>query len=231
VGTSGFAFDGWRGPFYPADLKAKDMLSFYASRFRSVEINYTFRQHPSESTIAGWIKATPESFLFTLKAHQRITHVMKLAGEAGEAAKSFIARGDKLGSRLGPILFQCPPYLRFDRDRLDAFLGALPGGGRYVFEFRHASWAEGKAMIAERGATWCLTETDEEPVADDAVIEPSRFAYLRLRKTDYSPVELAAWAARIRPALDRGQDVFCYFKHEDEGIGPRLAGELTALMG
>ena len=157
LGTSGFAYDEWKGPFYPPTLKAREMLPFYASRFRSVEVNYTFRQQPAETTLVAWREATPEGFLFTLKAHQRITHWMRLAG-ADEAVSTMLDRFALLRERLGPILFQCPPNLSFDRSLIERFLGFLPPTYRYAFEFRHPSWDEARDLLRAQGAAWCTSE-------------------------------------------------------------------------
>lgn len=228
LGTSGFAFDGWKGPFYPENLRSKEMLSYYAQRLGSVEINYTFRRHPSSSTLASWCEATPEGFQFAIKAHQRITHVLRLAG-AEQAVESFVSRAAELGPRLGPILFQCPPTMKFDRARLEGFLACLPAGHRYALEFRHASWGdEARELLAARGVAFCLAETDEEPCGGE--LAPSPLAYLRLRKTAYSEDELQTWAGRLARAIARGTEVFCYFKHEDEGLGPKLALRLGELV-
>lgn len=229
VGTSGYSFDEWKGPFYPEKLKSKDMLAYYAERFDTVEVNYTFRATPSASAILGWKNATPPGFLFTLKAHQRITHILKLEN-AEAAAQAFVAKGRELGDKLGPVLFQCPPFLRFDAARITAFLDALPAGVRAVFEFRHPSWLDAKPLLAERGVAWCFAETDEEPVDAAFALPDAPLHYLRLRKTAYDDAELAAWARRIEDALGRGADVFCYFKHEDQGIGPKLALSLKSLI-
>jgi uncharacterized protein YecE (DUF72 family) len=225
LGTSGFAYDEWKGPFYPPTLKQREMLPFYAGRFRSVEINYTFRQQPAEKTLIAWRDATAEGFLFALKAHQRITHWMRLAG-ADEAVSTFLDRVRILGPRLGPILFQCPPTLHYDRSLIESFLAFLPPTSRYAFEFRHPSWEEAKGVLASQGAAWCVAETDESPVkADDLPSEP--FVFLRLRKTEYSDEELVAWSRRIAGPLQRGADVFCYFKHEEKGAGPILAERMA----
>lgn len=230
VGTSGFAFDAWKGPFYPEKLPSKEMLAYYATRLSSVEINYTFRRTPATSTLEAWRETTPDGFLFAIKAHQRITHVHRLAN-AEEATRGFLERLEALGPRLGPVLFQCPPNLKYDRARLEGFLEHLPPKGRYALEFRHESWGdEARGLLAARGVAFCAAETDEEPLGDDAIGE-GKLAYLRLRKTSYGPEELAAWARRIERALARGTDVFCFFKHEDEGIGPKLATELAAMIG
>jgi len=227
LGTSGYAYAEWKGVFYPEDLKTKDQLRYFAARFRSVEINYTFRQHPSEKTLAAWREQTPEGFLFTLKAHQNITHRRRLKDAEAEVA-FFLERARLLDERLGVILFQCPPNLRFEEDRAQAFLAALPPGGRYAMEFRHPSWEDARELLTSRGVAWCTAETDDQAAPRDSW-EP--FAYLRLRKEAYSEDELAAWAARIRSGLESGHDVFCYFKHEEKGIGPRYAERMAELLG
>jgi uncharacterized protein YecE (DUF72 family) len=228
LGTSGFAYDEWKGPFYPNDLKQKEMLPFYATRFGSVEVNYTFRRQPAEKTLATWREATPEGFLITLKAHQRITHWLRLA-DADEAVGSFLERAKLLGPRLGTILFQCPPNLPFDRGLIENFLGFLPPIYRYAFEFRHPSWTQAREILADQGAAWCLAETGEKSAPDEPIsAEP--FAYLRLRKEDYSDDELEVWAKRIAQALDEERDVFCYFKHEEKGAGPVFAERLAAIV-
>jgi uncharacterized protein YecE (DUF72 family) len=228
LGTSGFAYDEWKGPFYPPTLKQREMLPFYAGRFGSVEINYTFRQQPAEKTLLTWREATPDGFLFALKAHQRITHWLRLAG-ADEAVSTFLDRIRLLGPRLGPILFQCPPNLQYDRSLIESFLGYLPPTFRCAFEFRHPSWSAAKDVLASQGAAWCVAETDEKPF-DEKTLDQGPFVYLRLRKTEYSDDELRAWAERIGPPLQEGTDVFCYFKHEDKGAGPILAERMAALF-
>lgn len=228
LGTSGFAYDEWRGPFYPPSLKQHDMLSFYATRFSSVEINYTFRQRPAETTLAKWREATPQGFLVTLKAHQRITHWLRLAN-ADEAVSNFLERAKTLQSRLGVILFQCPPNLAYDRSLIENFLAFLPPTFRYAFEFRHPSWAEAKELLASQGAAWCLAETDQQ-TAGESPVPAEPFAYLRLRKEHYADEDLREWAGRIRGALERGADVFCYFKHEEKGAGPIFAQRMYELV-
>ncbi|MFB3737767.1 MAG: DUF72 domain-containing protein [Candidatus Velamenicoccus archaeovorus] len=229
LGTSGFAYDEWKhGVFYPEGLKNADMLSYYAGRFRSVEINYTFRRFPSEKSIAAWREATPEGFAFTLKANQRITHFKRLA-DADDDVSAFLDRARLLGDRLGTVLFQCPPSLHHDRQLIERFVGGLPPDVRAVMEFRHPSWVEARDFLHEQGVAWCVAETDErDPGPDDLSWEP--YGYLRLRKTAYEDDELRGWAERIAPALAAGADVYCYFKHETEGMSPRLAERLEALL-
>jgi uncharacterized protein YecE (DUF72 family) len=210
LGTSGFAYAEWKGPFYPPKLKQREML-------------------PAEKTLATWRDATPDGFLFALKAHQRITHWMRLEG-ADEAVTTFLDRVRVLSPRLGPILFQCPPTLKYDRSLIESFLAFLPPTFRYAFEFRHPSWQAAKAVLASQGAAWCVAETDETPVTED-VIPSEPFVFLRLRKTEYSDEGLAAWNRRVDGPLARGVDVFCYFKHEEKGAGPVLAERMAKLAG
>jgi uncharacterized protein YecE (DUF72 family) len=230
VGTSGFSYDQWKhGVFYPEGLKNREMLSYYASRFPSVEINYTFRRFPTEKSLTTWRDETPEHFRFTLKANQRITHWKRLA-DVDEDVRDFLDRAKLLGERLGTVLYQCPPTLQYDRALIEAFVGYLPPWPRAAMEFRHPSWAEARDLLLEQGVAWCVAETDEtDPGPDDLSWEP--FGYLRLRKTDYTDDELRAWADRIRPALERGSGVFLYFKHEDEGASTRMAERLRQMVG
>ncbi len=229
VGTSGFAYDEWKGVFYPEGVKVKERLSYYASRFHSVEINYTFRRFPSEKTLTGWAEQTPQTFRFTLKANQRITHFKRLA-DTDDDVRDFLALARLLGPRLGCVLYQCPPSLHYERSLIERFVGYLPPDVRSAMEFRHPSWLEARDLLLEQGVAWCVAETDEKDPGPDALSwEP--FGFLRLRKTEYTDAELKGWAERIGPALDAGSDIFCYFKHEDEGASPRMADRLRDLLG
>lgn len=227
LGTSGFAYDEWKhGVFYPEGLKNREMLSYYASRFSSVEINYTFRRFPSEKTLSGWREETPETFAFTLKANQRITHTKRLA-DADEEVSAFLDRARHLGDRLGAILFQCPPSLTYDRERIERFVGYLPPTVRTAMEFRHPSWTEARGLLADQGVAWCVAETDERDAGD---LSWQPFGFLRLRKTAYTDDEMKAWAECISEALEAGRDVYCYFKHEDEDASPAMADRLRELL-
>jgi uncharacterized protein YecE (DUF72 family) len=229
LGTSGFAYDGWKhGVFYPEGLKNREMLSYYAGRFPSVEINYTFRRFPTEKTLQTWKAETPEEFRFTLKANQRITHWKRLADADGDVG-DFLERAKLLGDRLGTVLYQCPPTLHYDRGLIEAFVGYLPPAPRAAMEFRHPSWVEARQLLLEQGVAWCVAQTDEnDPGPHDLAWEP--FGFLRLRKTEYTDDELAGWAERIRPVLDAGNDVYCYFKHEDDGASTKMAERLRAVV-
>ena len=217
VGTSGYAYKEWRGPFYPEKLPGAKMLEFYSRRFATVEINYTFYRLPSAKTVAGWIPQTPDTFTFALKGNQKITHIQRLRNPE-ELLKAFFegARPLAEAGRLGPVLFQLPPNMRADLKLLEDFLAVLPRGVRSAFEFRHASWYTDALLecLRARGASLVIAETAEfcpplEPTAD--------FIYFRLRKEDYTPAELAAWRERFDGWLEQGRDLFVYFKHEDSG--------------
>ena len=231
VGTSGYAYKEWKGHFYPEDLKSADYLRYYASKFRAVEINNTFYRMPTTSLLSSWAGQVPDGFTFVLKASQRMTHRKRLKG-CGEELKYFVTTAATLAERLGPTLFQLPPYLKKDLPRLQDFLSLLPSGWRAAFEFRDASWFDDEVtgLLRSHGAALVLAETDpeESPLAVPFV-PTADWGYLRLRRKAYDRGALETWAAKIR---DTGwREAFVFFKHEDEATGPRLAAEFIALMG
>jgi uncharacterized protein YecE (DUF72 family) len=228
VGTSGFAYKEWVGDFYPPGTKSADYLACYAERLSSVEINYSFQRLPSPATLAQWCEHTPEGFVFSLKAHRRITHMARLNG-VDEAVRSFLDGVAALGDRLGPVLFQCPPNLRYQPELLDSFLAALPPGRRYAMEFRHESWEveEVRQRLAGAGVAWCVADTDEK--AATFVRTAPTFAYMRLRRTAYDEESLAGWGKTIGTALEAGTDVYAYLKHEESAAGARWAEQLRSL--
>jgi uncharacterized protein YecE (DUF72 family) len=230
VGTSGFAYKEWVGPFYPPGTKAAGMLPYYAGAFPSVEVNYTFRRTPTASTLEAWASKTPEGFTFACKAHQAITHYSRLAN-AGERLANFLEAVTPLGERLGPVLFQCPPNLRYDPPVLDEFLAGLAGRPqRFAMEFRHESFDtdEVRDKLARAGVAWCVADTEERE-GRFALTAPG-YAYVRLRRDGYDAPALAAWAKSIGEALDAGADVYCYVKHEDSVSGPSDATALRQLV-
>jgi uncharacterized protein YecE (DUF72 family) len=227
VGTSGYSYPEWKGSFYPEDLPASKMLPFYAERFDTVEANNTFYKMPSEKTLAAWVKQVPERFVFAVKAPQRITHKERLVGSE-DSLSYFLRATSALGARRGPILFQLPPFLKKDGERLDKFLALLPPDVEAAFEFRHASWfdAEVLAILRARAAALVISESEKltAPVETTA-----RFGYLRLRREDYVQADLLRWAQTIR--AQPWERVYVYFKHEEAGTGPKLAARLIALLG
>ncbi len=222
VGTSGFAFKEWKGPFYPEGTTDRKMLEYYSSKLGSVEINYTFRRMPSESTLQTWKEQSSDGFRFTLKAPQRITHWKRLV-DAEEDVAEFVRRARLLGDRLGTILFQLPPNFKYDKEKLEAFAGALPPVARYAMEFRHESWRadEPKEVLKAHSIAYCGAETDELALEEVPVTAPH--VYLRLRKEQYGEEDLKVWSEKVAQALENGHDVYCYFKHEGGGVGPAYA--------
>jgi uncharacterized protein YecE (DUF72 family) len=227
VGTSGYNYEAWRGSFYPEDLPKTRMLTHYASQLPTVEINYTFYRMPNAKTVAAWAAQTPDGFTFALKAPQRITHQKRLRG-AGDDLRYFVDVAHALGAKLGPVLFQLPPNFKKDAARLHDFLEELPDGLRAAFEFRHASWSDDDTarLLGDAGCALCCADTDEEA---GLLRKTAPFGYLRLRRADYSAAELTAWAERVRSA--GFDEAYVYFKHEDEGRGPRFAREFQAAWG
>jgi uncharacterized protein YecE (DUF72 family) len=228
AGTSGYAYKEWRGSFYPADLKPDGFLSFYASRFTTVEINATFYRMPTEKLLQGWAAAVPAGFRFALKAPQRITHQKRLKS-AAEELQYFTRTAATLGERLGPTLFQLPPNFRKDLPRLLDFLSLLPTGWRAAFEFRHPSWFDDETFGALRahGVALCVADTDpaESELAVPRVVTAD-WGYLRLRRAGYDEALLAEWRAWV--AAREWTDAFVYFKHEDAGAGARYAAAFLA---
>ena len=203
------------------------MLSFYASRLGSVEINNTFYRMPKTDLLERWRDAVPDTFRFALKASRRITHQQRLK-DAGDSVDYLFRTAEVLGERLGPFLFQLPPYLRRDLDRLAGFLGLLPDGMRAAFEFRHASWFDDEVftLLADAGASLCIADAGSDH--DAPLVATADFGYLRLRREDYDEAALGAWADRIR--RQPWGETYVFFKHEDEGAGPRMAAQFEALL-
>ncbi len=228
VGTSGYNYESWRGPFYPPDLPESRMLAYYAERFDTVEINYSFYRMPTVRVLHGWAKETPAEFQFSLKAPRRITHDLQLR-DAGEPLTDFCETARSLKEKLGALLFQLPPYLKKDTARLEDFLHQAPTGLRIAFEFRHASWFSDDVFECMRrfDVALCVSEAEQHQTPFE---QTARFGYFRLRKPDYGDGELAAWADRLRGAAAGWETAFVYFKHEAEGKGPRLARRLRELL-
>ena len=223
VGTSGYSYPEWKGNFYPEKTAAKDMLGLYAGRFPTVEINNTFYRMPKEAVVRSWADQVPESFRFVIKASQRITHFQRLK-ECGDLLTYLFRVTAALGPRLGPLLFQLPPNFKKDLPRLKNFFAAMPERRRVAVEFRHASWFDDEVYEALRaeGAALCVADTGEEPAAP--LVATTDWGYLRLRREEFSDQELREWARRI---LEQPwSDAYCFLKHEEEGIGPKLAAKL-----
>ena len=227
VGTSGFSYKEWQGPFYPEKLPAKEMLSYYAGQLPAVEINNTFYRMPKTSVLEDWCERVPQHFRFAIKASRRITHFKRLK-EADEPTGFLLNAARALGERLGVLLFQLPPNLKLDLDRLKTFADLLPEGTRAAFEFRHPSWSDTGVFDLLRARDFALVHVDAVDAGESAaeIEATASWGYLRLRRPDYEREDLASWAQRIRN--QPWSEAFVFFKHEDEGAGPRMAADFLA---
>jgi len=225
AGTSGYSYKEWKGPFYPEKLPAGEMLRFYAQHFRTVEINNTFYRMPDQAVLSRWSQEVPDDFAFSVKAPRRISHDKRLR-EADSEVAEFVRRTSVLGSKLGPVLFQLPPFMRKDLPRLEGFLDCLPSTLRAAFEFRHASWREDAVyeLLHARSAMLCIADTDE---GETPLVSTSGCGYLRLRREHYDDTELRAWADRV--SAQPWSRAYVYFKHEDAGLGAKFAQRFNRL--
>jgi len=215
VGTSGYAYKEWRGSFYPEKLKPAEMLRYHAERFTAVEINNTFYKLPERGMLERWAEQVPPAFVFVLKASQRITHRQRLSAESKETVDYLFDVASALGSRLGPVLFQTPPFFKKDVARLRAFLDFLPSERRAAFEFRHESWRADDVYqtLRSRNAALVCADTEESGEAGAPIVPTADWGYLRLRRCDYDDQALGPWLERIRSQPWR--QAFVFFKHED----------------
>src|SRR5580698_2459276 len=218
-GTSGFAYTSWKPDFYPAKLPSKQFLKHYATRLNSVEINYTFRRLPSPATLANWVEATPDGFVFAVKSNQRITHILRLK-DAGEATELFLRMIDPLRSarRLGPILFQLPPHMKCDAPLLADYLELLPKDLRYAFEYRHESWLCEPVydLLRKYNVSLCVAESERLEVPE---VITADFLYYRLRKPESTTADVDGFAARAKEMLATGRDLYLMFKDEETPDG------------
>jgi uncharacterized protein YecE (DUF72 family) len=225
VGTSGYSYKEWKGSFYPEKLAAKDMLPYYAERLKAVELNNTFYRLPQRSMVDSWKAQVPADFRFSVKASQRITHFKRLK-EVGDETNYMLDTVSALEDRLGVVLFQLPPNMKKDLERLEAFLKILPTDIKATFEFRHPTWFDDEVieLLRQQNRALCISDTDELPA--NHIDRTSDWGYLRLRRVAYSKEDLDAWIERIKN--QEWETVFVFFKHEDEGTGPKLAAQFLS---
>lgn len=234
IGTSGWHYESWIGPFYPPRCPKPKLLAFYADVFRATEINLSFYRLPSEQAVAAWRGGTPEGFLFSWKVHRVITHYRRLRGTQDDVANVF-ARMGGLGEKGGPVLFQLPPRFRADRDRLADFLRTLPANGRYTFEFRDPSWYEPAIfeLLSDFGVSLCLSDHAHAPTPWLATAD---FVYVRGHGPSgryhgsYDDAALGEWASASAAWLREGRDVFCFFDNDIKAAAPADARRFAALM-
>ena len=234
VGTSGWHYDHWLGPFYPEETEDEARLPYYAEHFPTVEVNNTFYQLPEASTLTQWRQTTPDDFTFAVKASRYITHMKKLK-DPQEPVTNFLARVEALGDKLGPILFQLPPNWNVNTGRLRSFLQALPTGHRYALEFRDPSWFDEQVtdLLRSEGVAFCIHDMSDQP-SPRVVTAP--FVYIRFHgpaeayQGAYSTQTLAGWAGAISTWRRQGRDVYCYFNNDDAGYAAQNARELQEML-
>jgi uncharacterized protein YecE (DUF72 family) len=231
VGTSGYNYPEWKGSFYPADLPTTKMLPYYASKFHTVEINYSFYRMPTSKIVAGWAAQVPADFRFTLKAPKRITHDKRLrAADAADSLQAFVSVAGELGPRLGALLFQLPPNFKKDLPLLNEFLSLLPPKVTAAFEFRHDSWLSDDVYDALRARNIALCIADSEK-RQTPTMTTADYAYFRLRDEGYQDADIARWTESVKDLSGKCSDVFVYFKHEDEGKGAAFGQQMLQLLG
>ena len=228
IGTSGFQYAEWKGKFYPEDLPAAKMLAFYSERFSTTEVNYTFHRIPSAKTIENWKAQTPARFRFTLKAPQKVTHYARLR-DCSDTIRYFHDVTSALGEKRGAVLFQLPPNFKKDLVLLADFVNGLPSGMRAAFEFRHESWFADEVYETLKTADAALCIADMEEITTPPVATAT-FGYLRLRREDYGSADVKRWANIVQEKGAGWSDAYIYFKHEEAGIGPRLAAEMKEIL-
>jgi len=221
VGTSGFQYPEWKGSFYPETLSTPKMLPYYAEHFPTTEINYSFHRVPAAKTLANWSAATPENFRFSFKAPQEITHVHRLQPDDATFERFHDVLGT-MGKKVGIVLFQLPPNLKKDLPRLQAFVDSLPPGFKCAFEFRHPSWFDDEVFACLKSKNIALCIAESEKLATPHVFT-ANYGYLRLRREDYAAKDIRRWRDEVLSHEAELEDAYIYFKHEDSGVGPKLA--------
>lgn len=234
IGTSGWHYQHWRGPFCPRDLPDERFLRHYSQHFRTAEINSTFYGMPDKTTLAQWRDCTPDGFVFAVKASRYITHMKKLK-DPEQPVASFLDRVRVLGEKLGPILFQLPPNWTLNLERLRSFLDALPRGVRYAFEFRAPSWfgERTEEALSEKGAAFCIYDFAHRQSPRSVTAD---FVYVRLHGPDgaykgsYDDAALSGWAGDIAAWSREGKEAFCYFDNDEKGHAVSNALRLNELI-
>jgi uncharacterized protein YecE (DUF72 family) len=218
IGTSGWAYSSWKPDFYPAKTPAAKFLDYYSTQLNCVEVNYTFRARAAVTTLQNWATVTPDGFTFVAKAHQRITHIKRLTDVEQDVDSFFASLQPLLHARkLGPVLFQLPPNLKADPERLAKFLKSLPKDAPSAIEYRNQSWFDERvySLMREHNVALCIAESDDLAVPE---VFTANFAYYRLRKSDYSDEEIDEVEQRLRAAAQE-RDVYAFLKHEETPEG------------
>jgi len=227
IGTSGWHYDHWRHRFYPEGLAKAKWLEFYTTHFTTVELNNSFYRLPSEAAFAAWRDSSPANFAFAVKVSRFITHIKRLKNTQ-EAVETFMSRAGILGGKLGPLLYQLPPNMHRDDDRLESFLSPLPRGMKHVVEFRHQSWLDDKVfeILHKYNIGLCVFDM---PSLSCPLVATADFAYIRfhgsteLYSSCYSDEELAGWAKRLADLATNLEAMYIYFNNDAEAFAVRNA--------
>lgn len=234
IGTSGWHYKHWLGTFYPADLKSKDYIHFYRKKLDTVEINNSFYRMPAETTFQGWREQVQDDFLFAVKGSRFITHIKRLKGPLKDSLDLLLQRSSNLNGKLGPILFQLPPSMKNNPERLASFLSELPGNQRFTIEFRNPEWYNQETMelLKKHHVAFCWYELafhqSPEWVTSD-------FIYVRLHgpadkyQGSYTDDKLQDWAEKFKQYSERGIDIYCYFDNDQYGYAVHNALQLKQL--
>jgi uncharacterized protein YecE (DUF72 family) len=236
VGTSGWSYQSWRGPFFPKDVKIKDHLAFYATRFNSTELNAPFYRPPTEDAVRGWFNNTPDDFIFTWKASKFITHWKRLSERSENSIALLESRLKLLRYKAGPVLFQLPPQMQANRERLASFLKMLSRKWRYTFEFRHPSWYERDILdlLRDNDIALCLSDHADAPSPWEVT---TSFVYVRGHgptgryHSHYPDETLRAWAKDTRRWRKGGRDVYVFFDNDQKSAAPADAERLLKFAG
>lgn len=235
IGTSGWHYDSWRGPFFPKRLPFKQQLSYYAGHFSTTELNGVFYRTPSLDAVKAWNGQTDEDFIFAWKASKFITHWKRLSNNCVNSLDLIEERLSLLGRKAGPVLFQLPPNFEADAARLASFLKLLPLGRRYSFEFRHLSWYQPSILklLSQQNVALCLSDHHDAPAPWKRTAD---FVYIRAHgpggryEGHYSSQKLSKWATRIKSWKKQGCDVFAYFDNDQKSAAPADAQRLQRLL-
>jgi uncharacterized protein YecE (DUF72 family) len=235
VGTSGWHYDSWRGPFFPDDVPKKDWLRWYAGRLPTAELNGVFYRTPTVEAVRGWYAQTPDNFLFAWKASKFITHWKRLGPTSPNSIALMEQRLRLLRHKAGPVLFQLPPQFTANRERLLSFLKLLRAKRHYAFEFRHPSWYEGAILdvLRDHDIALCLSDHHDAPAP---WIVTARHVYVRGHgpggryKGHYPETVLREWARDIRKWRRQRRTVYVYFDNDQKSAAPRDALALQALL-
>jgi uncharacterized protein YecE (DUF72 family) len=235
IGTSGWHYASWWGPFFPADIKKKDALRYYAAQFAATELNAPFYRTPTPAAVQGWFDDTPDGYRFAWKASRFITHWKRLSARSDNSLELMETRVAPLRHKLGPILFQLPPHMAVDRDRLAAFIGMLNPAHRYSFEFRHASWytAEIFELLRQHELALCLSDHAAAPTPTEVT---ASWVYVRNHGPSgryhgsYTDAALKGWARLIGGWRREGRDVWCFFDNDVKSAAPADAARLLGFV-